>query len=211
MYATTARAGADRSAAGPRTGPRRTSGPRAATRRGVLLFDPAWTLARWLKGSIRFHGGEHANIIARRWTSQQPARRPLPRTGLRALVIQTASTHVGGAPSGVCRHRSGRLLPTRRFFGNINGSALCSVSAERARRACPAADLRPARQEAEPLNSAQPHESLARENAYLRQRVAQLQDDVTAITAEAERLRQIVERLHGRTAQRPPNPLGGGQ
>jgi len=61
------------------------------------------------------------------------------------------------------------------------------------------------------LNSAQPHESLARENAYLRQRVAQLQDDVTAITAEAERLRQIVERLHGRTAQRPPNPLGGDQ
>jgi hypothetical protein len=52
---------------------------------------------------------------------------------------------------------------------------------------------------------------LARENAYLRQRVAQLQDDVTAITAEAERLRQIVERLHGRTALRPPNPLSGGQ
>ena len=52
---------------------------------------------------------------------------------------------------------------------------------------------------------------LARENIYLRRRVAQLQDDVTAITAEAERLRQIVERMHGRTAQRPANPLGGGQ
>jgi len=61
------------------------------------------------------------------------------------------------------------------------------------------------------VNSTQPPESLARENAYLRQRVAQLQDDVTAITAEAERLRQIVERLHGRTALRPPNPLSGGQ
>jgi hypothetical protein len=61
------------------------------------------------------------------------------------------------------------------------------------------------------LNASQPSDSLSRENAYLRQRVAQLQDDVTAITAEAERLRQIVERLHGRTAQRPSNPLSGGQ
>ena len=52
---------------------------------------------------------------------------------------------------------------------------------------------------------------LTRENAYLRQRVAQLQDDVTAVTAEAERLRQIVERLHGRKAQQPPNALSGGQ
>ena len=52
---------------------------------------------------------------------------------------------------------------------------------------------------------------LARENAYLRQRNAQLQDDVTTISAEAERLRQIVERLHGRTAARQPNPLSGGQ
>lgn len=50
-----------------------------------------------------------------------------------------------------------------------------------------------------------------RENEYLRQRNAQLQEDVTALTAEAERLRQIVERLHGRTRARAPNPLGGGQ
>jgi hypothetical protein len=54
-------------------------------------------------------------------------------------------------------------------------------------------------------------EDLARENAYLRQRNAQLQLDMTALGAEAERLRQIVERLHGRTALRPPNPLSGGQ
>ena len=151
------------------------------------------------------------NVIARRGMSSTACQVSTPRSGLRALVIQTASTHVGGAPSGVCRHRSGRLLPTRRFFGIFNGSAPCSVSVERARRACPAVDLCPVRQGTEAVNSTQPPESLARENAYLRQRVAQLQDDVTAITAEAERLRQIVERLHGRTALRPPNPLSGGQ
>lgn len=54
-------------------------------------------------------------------------------------------------------------------------------------------------------------ERLARENTYLLQRNAQLQEDVVALTAEAERLRQIVERLHGRTAARAPNPLGSGQ
>ena len=54
-------------------------------------------------------------------------------------------------------------------------------------------------------------EALARENAYLRQRNAQLQEDLVALGAEVERLRQIVERLHGRTAARPPNPLSGGQ
>ncbi|MBW8812999.1 MAG: hypothetical protein JF588_06195 [Caulobacterales bacterium] len=61
------------------------------------------------------------------------------------------------------------------------------------------------------MSAAQPDISLTRENAYLRQRVAQLQEDITAITAEAERLRQIVERLHGRTAHRAPDPLSGGQ
>ncbi|CAN7303564.1 hypothetical protein LJR219_001526 [Phenylobacterium sp. LjRoot219] len=54
-------------------------------------------------------------------------------------------------------------------------------------------------------------DALARENTYLRQRNAQLQTDVAELGAEVERLRQIVERLHGRTAMRPPNPLGGGQ
>lgn len=52
---------------------------------------------------------------------------------------------------------------------------------------------------------------LARENIYLRQRNAQLQDDIVALESEVERFRQIVERLHGRTAARPPNPLSGGQ
>lgn len=54
-------------------------------------------------------------------------------------------------------------------------------------------------------------EELARENAYLRRRNAQLQEDLIALGAEAERLRQIVERLHGRTAMHAPNPLSGGQ
>lgn len=54
-------------------------------------------------------------------------------------------------------------------------------------------------------------ERLTRENVYLLQRNAQLQDDLTAVTAEAQRLRQVVERLHGRTATPPPNPLSGGQ
>jgi len=52
---------------------------------------------------------------------------------------------------------------------------------------------------------------LLRENEYLRQRNAQLQEDVTALTAEADRLRQTLERLHGRAKARPPNPLGSGQ
>lgn len=59
--------------------------------------------------------------------------------------------------------------------------------------------------------SAPPIPDLARENAYLRKRNAQLQEDVLALSAEAERLRQIVERLHGRIGTRPPNPLSGGQ
>lgn len=54
-------------------------------------------------------------------------------------------------------------------------------------------------------------EAQARENAYLKQRNAQLQDDVSALTAETHRLQQIVERLHGRTPAAPPNPLSGGQ
>ncbi len=61
------------------------------------------------------------------------------------------------------------------------------------------------------MSAVHAEDPVARENVYLRQRVAQLQDDVTTITAEAERLRQIVERLHGRTGQRAPDPLSGGQ
>jgi cell division protein FtsB len=54
-------------------------------------------------------------------------------------------------------------------------------------------------------------EALAQENAYLRQRNAQLQADVTSLSAESERLRQILERLHGRAGGRQPDPLSGGQ
>ncbi len=61
------------------------------------------------------------------------------------------------------------------------------------------------------MTIASPTETLARENAYLRLRNAQLQDDVGALSAEVDRLRQIAERLHGRTTARAPNPLGGGQ
>jgi hypothetical protein len=51
----------------------------------------------------------------------------------------------------------------------------------------------------------------ARENQYLRQRVLDLQDDVTSLSAENERLRQVLERMHGRRAVARPDPLGGGQ
>lgn len=54
-------------------------------------------------------------------------------------------------------------------------------------------------------------EDVGRENAYLRTRNAQLQSDVAALGAEVDRLRQIVERMHGRTPSHTPNPLGGGQ
>lgn len=50
-------------------------------------------------------------------------------------------------------------------------------------------------------------EELTRENAYLKLRNAQLQGDVTALSAETARLQQIVERLHGRPA--PPGGDGG--
>ncbi len=52
---------------------------------------------------------------------------------------------------------------------------------------------------------------LARENAYLKTRVAQLTSDIADLAAEVDRLRQERERLHGRRAARSPNPLGGGQ
>jgi prefoldin subunit 5 len=54
-------------------------------------------------------------------------------------------------------------------------------------------------------------EALQRETLYLRQRNAQLQADVADLAAEVDRLRQQLERLHGRAPQRSPNPLGGGQ
>jgi hypothetical protein len=54
-------------------------------------------------------------------------------------------------------------------------------------------------------------DKLRRDNAYLLARNAQLQDDVIALTAEAQRLAQIVERTHARRSATAPNPLGSGQ
>ena len=62
-----------------------------------------------------------------------------------------------------------------------------------------------------PADDAGDEDRVARENAYLRQRNQQLQDEVTSLAAECERLRQIAERLHGRTPRALPDPLGGGQ
>jgi prefoldin subunit 5 len=51
---------------------------------------------------------------------------------------------------------------------------------------------------------------LRRENQYLKQRNAQLQADLTDVSAEAARLHQALEHTHARrAANRPPNPLGG--
>ncbi|HEY8571922.1 hypothetical protein [Phenylobacterium sp.] len=54
-------------------------------------------------------------------------------------------------------------------------------------------------------------EELKRENAYLKQRIVQLQSDAMDLSAEVDRLRQERERLHGRRATQAPNPLGSGQ
>ena len=52
---------------------------------------------------------------------------------------------------------------------------------------------------------------LQRENAYLKSRVAQLEDDVTDLNAEATRLRQVLDTTMARRAAARPNPLSGGQ
>lgn len=142
----------------------------------------------------------------------------LPGSGL-ILAISAPTPYLEGAPSGVCRHRSGRSFPTWRRSENNHGHALRSVHCRRAGRRRPAACLRSAGLEANgvtapaPVDTASPDERLARENTYLKQRNAQLQEDVTALSAEVERLRQVVERLHGRnvTPSHTPNPLGSGQ
>jgi ubiquinone biosynthesis protein UbiJ len=53
--------------------------------------------------------------------------------------------------------------------------------------------------------------ALEQENQYLKLRVAQLQEDVSDLSAEVSRLRQRLEQLTARRAPQPPNPLGGGQ
>lgn len=54
-------------------------------------------------------------------------------------------------------------------------------------------------------------DALQRENRYLKARNAELQSDVTSLAAEGQRLREELERLHGRVALGRPNPLSGGQ
>ena len=54
-------------------------------------------------------------------------------------------------------------------------------------------------------------EALKRENAYLKQRNAQLQSDLTDIGAEVTRLTGILEQTAARRAEHRPNPLSGGQ
>ena len=46
-------------------------------------------------------------------------------------------------------------------------------------------------------------EEVARQNEYLLRRKPQLEGDLVALSAEAERLRRMVERLFGRTAAPP--------
>jgi cell division protein FtsB len=53
--------------------------------------------------------------------------------------------------------------------------------------------------------------ALQRENTQLKQRVAQLQDDVSDLSAEAHRLRQRLEAILTPRASPSPNPLSGGQ
>jgi hypothetical protein len=52
---------------------------------------------------------------------------------------------------------------------------------------------------------------LSRENAYLKQRNAQLQLDITDLSAEVERLRRIQDRLHDRAAKQTPDAPAGGR
>jgi hypothetical protein len=54
-------------------------------------------------------------------------------------------------------------------------------------------------------------QELRRENAYLKKRCAQLQDDVTDLGAENLRIRQEMERMAGSRTGWKPDPLSGGQ
>ena len=54
-------------------------------------------------------------------------------------------------------------------------------------------------------------EALRRENTYLKSRVARLQEDVTDLSSEVDRLRQRLEHIGDRQNASRPNPLSGGQ
>lgn len=52
-------------------------------------------------------------------------------------------------------------------------------------------------------------ETLRRENQYLKQRLAQLQEDLTNVSSEAERLRQRLEHASARRAEVRPGAGSG--
>jgi hypothetical protein len=54
-------------------------------------------------------------------------------------------------------------------------------------------------------------EPLTRENAYLKLRCSQLQQDVTALSGQVTRLQQELERVASRRPTTRANPLSGGQ
>jgi prefoldin subunit 5 len=54
-------------------------------------------------------------------------------------------------------------------------------------------------------------QTLRRENDYLKRRNAQLQDDVTSLGGQVLRMQQELERLNGKRAHMPSDPLLSGQ
>ncbi len=52
---------------------------------------------------------------------------------------------------------------------------------------------------------------LQRENAYLKQRIAQLESDIVDLNSQVTRLQQQNQHFSARRLVRPPDPLGGGQ
>lgn len=52
---------------------------------------------------------------------------------------------------------------------------------------------------------------LRRENTYLKQRIAQLEDDIVDLNSQVTRLQQQNQHFSARRVVRPPDPLAGGQ
>lgn len=58
------------------------------------------------------------------------------------------------------------------------------------------------------MSAVTPDDALVRDNIYLRRRNAQLQEDMNALLAENLRMRQALERLHGRNPLRSASMPG---